>query len=286
MKSVFWMMGTLTSFCFMAIAVRELSADINTFQILFFRSLIGLVVISLIIARTQTSLFRSKRLKQHLLRNTFHFGGQYGWFLGLGLLPLAQVFALEFTTPLWTLLISAWILKEKITVKKATSILLGLAGVYIIASPSSEIFNIISMVVLAAALCYAISHISTKSLSSSEHPLTILFYMCAIQLPIAGLFTFNNWYLPNLWQWCWLSFVGITALTAHYCITRAMHYSEVSTVVTLDFLRLPLIAILGVMLYSEDFNSSIMIGASLMLLGNLINTYKIKTVKQQRYKEG
>ncbi len=284
MKSVFWMMGTLASFCFMAIAGRELSTDINTFQILFFRSFIGLAVISLIIANTQASLFTTKRLKQHLLRNTLHFGGQYGWFLGLGLLPLAQVFALEFTTPLWTLLIAAWMLNEKITIKKCTSISLGLAGVYIIASPGSEIFNIISMVVLGAALCYALAHISTKSLSSSEHPLTILFYMCAIQLPIAGVFTFSNWYLPNLWQWCWLSLVGVTALTAHYCITKAMHYNEVSIVVTLDFLRLPLIAILGVILYSEEFNSSLMIGASLMLLGNLLNTYNLKTLKKQWYK--
>ena len=261
----------------MAIAVRELSSEINTFQILFFRSLIGLAIITLIIACKQKSLFKSKRIKQHLLRNTFHFTGQYGWFLGLGLLPLAQVFALEFTTPLWTMLIAAWILKEKITPKKTIAMALGLVGVSIIASPGSGIFNVISVVVLGAALCYAIAHINTKSLTSSEDPLTILFYMCVIQLPIAGIFTLNQWYTPNPLQWSWLFIVGMSALTAHYCITKAMHNSEVSVVVTLDFLRLPLIACLGVLLYSEDFNLSLIIGASLMLMGNLLNTYKIKT---------
>ncbi len=277
MTSVLWMMGTLASFCLMAISVRELSSEINTFQILFFRSAIGLVIISVIILASQRRhLFKSQRLKQHALRNIFHFSGQYGWFLGLALLPLAQVFALEFTTPLWTMLIAAWVLKEKITRKKIMAILLGLTGVYIIVAPGSEIFNAISFIVLGAAICYAIAHISTKSLSQSEHPLTILFYMCAIQLPIAGLLTFNNWYLPNPIQWAWLLLVGITALTAHYCIAKAMHNSEVSTVVTLDFLRLPLIAAVGVMLYSESFNISIIVGAALMLLGNLINTYQIK----------
>ena len=277
MTSVLWMMGTLASFCLMAISVRELSSEINTFQILFFRSAIGLVIISVIILVSQRRhLFKSQRIKQHALRNIFHFSGQYGWFLGLALLPLAQVFALEFTTPLWTMLIAAWVLKEKITRKKIMAILLGLTGVYIIVAPGSEIFNAISFIVLGAAICYAIAHISTKSLSQSDHPLTILFYMCAIQLPIAGLLTFNNWYLPNPTQWTWLLLVGITALTAHYCIAKAMHNSEVSTVVTLDFLRLPLIAAVGVMLYSESFNISIIIGAALMLLGNLINTYQIK----------
>ena len=277
MTSVLWMMGTLASFCLMAISVRELSLEINTFQILFFRSAIGLIIISAIILTTQQrNLFKSQRFNQHILRNTFHFAGQYGWFLGLALLPLAQVFALEFTTPLWTMLIAAWVLKEKITRKKIIATILGLTGVYIIVAPGSEIFNAVSFIVLGAAICYAISHISTKSLSKSEHPLTILFYMCAIQLPIAGLLTFNNWYLPNPIQWAWLSLVGITALSAHYCIARAMHYSEVGVVVTLDFLRLPLIAGLGVFLYSESFNISIITGAALMLLGNLINTYQIK----------
>jgi drug/metabolite transporter (DMT)-like permease len=261
----------------MAIAVRELSGDINTFQILFFRSLIGLAVItSIIIASKQTHLFKSQRIRQHGLRNAFHFAGQYGWFVGIALLPLAQVFALEFTTPLWTMLIAAWLLKEKITLKKTAAMTLGLMGVYIIVSPGSEIFNAISLVVLAAAFCYAMAHINTKSLSQSEHPLTILFYMCAIQLPIAGLLTFNNWYMPNIINWGWLFIVGITALSAHYCIAKAMLYSDVSTVVTLDFLRLPLIAILGMALYSEAFNFAVIIGALLMLLGNLLNTHQIK----------
>ena len=277
MTSVLWMMGTLASFCLMAVSVRELSLEINTFQILFFRSVIGLVIISaVILASRQHNLFITQRFNQHVLRNAFHFAGQYGWFLGLALLPLAQVFALEFTTPLWTMLIAAWVLKEKITRKKIIAITLGLIGVYIIVAPGSEIFNVVSFIVLGAAMCYATSHISTKSLSQSEHPLTILFYMCAIQLPIAGLLTFNNWYLPNPIQWAWLLLVGMTALSAHYCITKAMHYSEVSTVVTLDFLRLPLIAVVGVILYSESFNISIITGAALMLLGNLINTHQIK----------
>ncbi len=103
MNTVLWMMGTLASFSFMAIAARELSGTIDTFQILFFRSLLGLIIISLLIfAKKDLSLLSTKRLKQHFARNITHFGGQYGWFLGLSLLPLATVFALEFTVPLWT----------------------------------------------------------------------------------------------------------------------------------------------------------------------------------------
>ena len=273
MNTVLWMMGTLASFSFMAIAARELSGAIDTFQILFFRSLLGLIITSLLIfAKKDLSLFSTTRLKQHFARNITHFGGQYGWFLGLSLLPLATVFALEFTVPLWTAIIAAIFLKERITAKKACAILLGLVAVVIIVNPGNDIFNYASLIVLAAAIFYALAYVSSKSLTNTEHPMTILFYMCLIQLPLGLVFTLLNWHTPNFIQWAWLLLVGVTALTAHYCITRAMQLSEVSIVVTLDFLRLPLIALVGIVLYAEDFQISIIVGGALMLLGNLINT--------------
>jgi len=283
MNTAFWMMGTLASFSFMAIAARELSGTIDTFQILFFRSLLGLMIISLLIlTKKDLSLFSTSRLKQHIIRNLTHFGGQYGWFLGLSLLPLATVFALEFTVPLWTAIIAAIFLKERITLKKGSAILLGLIAVAIIVNPGNELFDYYSFIVLAAAVLYALTYVSSKSLTNTEHPMTILFYMCLIQLPMGLVFTLLNWHTPNLMQWIWLLMVGITALTAHYCIARAMQLSEVSTVVTLDFLRLPLIALVGIVFYAEDFQISILVGGALMLLGNLINAPSRLTTKKDK----
>ncbi len=273
MNTALWMMGTLTSFSLMAIAARELSGTIDTFQILFFRSLLGLVIISLLIlAKKDLSLFSTSRPKQHIIRNLTHFGGQYGWFLGLSLLPLATVFALEFTVPLWTAIIAAIFLKERLTFKKVSAILLGLMAVAIIVNPGNELFDYSSFIVLAAAIFYALAYVSSKSLTNTEHPMTMLFYMCLIQLPMGLALTILNWHTPDLIQWGWLLLVGTTALTAHYCIARAMQLSEVSIVVTLDFLRLPLIALVGIVFYAEDFQISIIVGGALMLLGNLINT--------------
>jgi len=279
MSVVLWMMGALVSFCLMAIGARELVGEIATFQILFFRSLIGLMVISLIILKTkQLSLFSTKRTKLHIGRNVFHFGGQYGWFIGIGLLPLAEVFALEFTVPIWTVLIAAVFLKERLTVKKVCAVLFGLIGVGVIVKPGAELFNFASLIVLAAAICYSVSYVATKSLSSTENPLTILFYMCLIQLPMGFVFTGTNWVFPNQVQWLWLSVIGLTALSAHYCITHAMKVSEAGVVVTLDFLRLPLIAMVGITFYNESFDIALILGATLMFLGNLINVYRPKTV--------
>lgn len=273
-KSVTWMLGTLASFCLMAIGARELSGQMDTFLLLYFRSVIGLLIISLIIvARDELRLFKTQRFKLHSVRNLFHFGGQYGWFLGITLLPLAEVFAIEFTVPLWTAIIAALFLGERFTFKKLCSIVLGITGVMLILQPGIELIDPASFIVLGAAICYAISHSSTKSLSSTESPLTILFMMCLLQLPISLLFSLPYWVLPERQQWLWLSIIGVTALSAHFCMTKAMQFSEVSLVVTMDFLRLPIIAMVGVAFYSESFNLTLIAGAFIILLGNLINLY-------------
>ncbi|WP_241235096.1 DMT family transporter [Amphritea opalescens] len=273
MYAVAWMSGTLFSFCLMAIGARELSGELSVFQILLCRSVIGLlcICISIVISiSTQKINLRTDRLGLNIFRNIFHFAGQYGWFLGIGALPLAEVFALEFTVPIWTLIIAAIFLKEKITLTKIVSVLLGMAGVLIIVQPGYAIVDPISFIVLGAAVCYAISHTATKSLSASESAISILFYMCLIQLPIGLLLSIGNWSWPVGLQWLWLIIIGMTALSAHFCMAKAMQYAEVTKVITLDFLRLPLIALVGISLYAETFEISLVLGGALMFIANLV----------------
>ena len=283
MKAFAWMLGTLMSFSLMAVGARELSGDIPVFQTLFFRSVIGLILISsLILLLDKKHVFRSERVVLHTFRNTFHFLGQYGWFVGIGLLPLAEVFALEFTVPIWTAIIAALFLGEKITRRKATSISLGALGVVVIVRPGVEIVDAASLIVLGAAICYAVSYTATKSLSFSESPLTILFYMCLVQLPVSLFLSISAWTWPAGIQWLWLVAIGVTALSAHFCLVRAMRYAEVTTVIALDFLRLPLIGVLGVLLYSEVFELYLLVGGVLMLFGNWVNFSRLTTKADNR----
>ena len=271
MYAVIWMIGTLLSFSVMAVCARELAGEVATHQTLFFRSAIGLVCVSVILlASKKTFNMSTNKLGLHTFRNIFHFAGQYGWFLGIGLLPLAEVFALEFTVPFWTLIVAGVALGERVTVRKIVSVLLGSLGVLVILQPGVSIINTASIIVLISAVCYAISHTATKSLSSSESPMCILLYMCLVQLPIGLVLSVSSWVWPVGWQWLWLLIIGLTALSAHYCMAKAMQYAEVTTVVILDFLRLPLIALVGVLLYSEQLEIALIIGGLLMLSGNVV----------------
>ena len=216
------------------------------------------------------SPFSTHRFNLHLARNISHFAGQYGWFVGVTLLPLAEVFALEFTMPIWAALLAVLFLNEKFTLTKFSILVMGLAGVTVIMKPGIASFNPASLVVLGAAFFFAVSHSTTKSLSTTEKPTTILFYMCLIQLPIGLALACNNWMWPaNPLDWLWLTGIGTTALSAHYCITKALQLAELSTVVTMDFLRLPLITLVGFFIYNEPIALTVVIGGTLMLMANL-----------------
>ncbi|HIG36551.1 MAG TPA: EamA family transporter, partial [Oceanospirillaceae bacterium] len=183
MKAVVWMLGAIASFCLMAIAARELDGVIDKFELLAIRSLVGVVLLVIImnVIKRPTLMF-SQRTKAHFWRNFFHFIGQFSWLVGIGMLPLAQVFAIEFTVPLWVLIIAAIFLRERITARKLASVGLGLIGVAVIVKPSPQLLDPGAVIMLVAALCFAITFILNKSLLSTEHPLTIVFYMTLIQL--------------------------------------------------------------------------------------------------------
>lgn len=264
-----WMAGAIASFTLMGVAGRELSVELDTWGILLFRSIVGLFVVTALLQINGWHLAKSKRLPTQLFRNIVHYGGQFGWFYGISLLPMAQVFALEFTVPIWGLLLAAIVLKEKLTPPRVTALLLGLIGVLVILRPGIVPLNTAVIAVLASALCYAITHIITKSLVTVDSPLTILFYMTLVQLPIGIVAAWPTLVMPSVALWPWVLIVGLSALSAHYCLARALNSGDASVVLPVDFLRLPVVAVVAALLYGEGIDVWLFIGAALMVSGNL-----------------
>lgn len=270
--AAFWMGGTLLSFLLMAVGGRELSTSLDTGEILLYRSILGLLVVSALLARSGFAGLRTRRPGVHVLRGLAHFGGQYGWFFGLASLPLAEVFALEFTLPVWSALFAVLLLRERLTRPRLGAVLLGLLGMLVILRPGLAAIHPAAFAVLASAAGYALSHVLTRMLALSDPPLAIVFYMTLVQLPPALLSALPGGVaLPAPEAWPWLSLVAVTALSAHYCMARALALAEATVVVPIDFLRLPLVGLLGFVLYSEPMSGAVLIGGALMLAGNYIN---------------
>jgi drug/metabolite transporter (DMT)-like permease len=271
LRAALWMSGALLSFTAMALSGRALSAELTTFQILFFRSVVGLVVVALLIIRAGRAHLRTGVPATHLVRNLAHFGGQYGWFYGLAHIPLAEVFAIEFTMPIWTALLALPMLGERMNRGRMVAVALGFVGVLIILRPGASAFSPAALAVLAAAICYAVSHLYTKKLSATDSPLAILFFMTAIQLPLGLIPALPNWAWPSAGSWPWVALVALGALSAHYCLTRALRLADATAVVAMDFLRLPLIALLGFVLYHEALDPAVIAGACVVLAATWIN---------------
>ena len=267
------MSGALFSFMAMAVGARELSNTLGTFEILFFRSVIGLVAVSLVLTRRGWSQVATKKFTIHLLRNIAHFAGQYGWFYGIAFIPLAEVFAIEFTVPVWTAVYAAILLGERITRPRLVAVVLGIAGVWLILRPGAAVFHPAAVAVLLAALAYALSHTLTKKLAGSDTPLAIIFYMTLIQLPLGLMPALINWVTPPATAWPWLIAVGLSALSAHYCMARAFRLADATVVVPMDFLRLPLAAVVGFLVYAEKIEWWVLAGAVVIFAGSLINIH-------------
>jgi len=264
------MLVTLLLFSLTAVAVKELTENLNTSEIIFFRSLVSIIIIIPIVAFFGFKQIQTKNIGRHFTRNTAHFFGQYGWIYGISLIPLAEVFALEFTVPIWTAIIATILLKERLTKIRVYSIALGFIGVLIILRPGLDIIQIASVAVILGAMSYALSHTLTKSLVQKDTPLSIIFYMALLQLPMALLLSFNNLAIPSGMMWVWIVIAGITAMLAHYCMSKALTYADAMVVVPMDFLRLPLIMVVGFILYNENIEWLILVGALVMLVGNFI----------------
>ena len=214
---------------------------------------------------------RTDKWRIHLIRNTIHYGAQYGWFLGVSLLPLATVFAIEFTTPIWAVLMAVVFLQEKMTVGRTVAVSFGFIGVMIILRPGAEVLDVGSIAVLLAAVGYAAAYTFTRFLGRTDSPLVILFHMMSVQTLIGlgpGLWV---WVMPQLVDTVWILLVGLMAVSSHFCLAKALSMAEAGVVVPVDFLRLPLIAVIGFLIYNEAIEVFVFAGALVIFAGNYYN---------------
>lgn len=273
-RVILWMTGTLLSFSIMAISIRLLAGQLSVFEILTVRSFGALLILFTLLA-IKPSLrpdVRTKRIPMHFFRSAIHFAGQYCWATSLTLLPFATVFALEFTLPVWVLILAVAILGEKLTSGRIVVIVLGFIGCLVILRPGIIAFQPAAMLVLLASLCYAVFNVATKQMTATETTFGIVFWMNLLQFPLA-LSGSDPLFILRLetWQIAPLAGVGISGLAAHYCMARAFRYGDASLVIPLDFLRVPLIAVVGWLFFNESVDSLVFVGAAIILAGILWN---------------
>ncbi len=271
---VLWMMGALLSFSGMAVALREVARVLPVFDILAIRygAVAVILLAAALVAPSLRPSLRPRRFGLHLARNLAHFAGTYAWSVGVTLLPLATVFALEFTTPVWVALLAVPFLGERLTTPRVAAILLGLAGVLVVLKPGVEGMRPEALLVLGAALAFGATNIATKLLTRSQGTFTIILWMNLLQLPLALAGSDPGGWGVLGWQHALpLAGVCLGGLASHWCLTNAYRHGDAMAVVPLDFLRIPLIATVGWLMYGEALDPYVFAGAGLIIAGIVWN---------------
>ena len=284
-KATVWMIGAMLSFSLMAVSGRELATSLNTLEIMLYRSIIGFLIVLVIgyFAKTLGEI-KGNRLGLHLFRNFAHFSGQNLWFLAVAYIPFSQLFALEFSTPVWVALLAPLFLGEALTRQRGLAVIMGFAGVLIVARPDINQFDFAIVAAVACAICFAGSMMATKKLTSDQSITCILFWLTLMQLAMGLLATafIGTITFPEGINITWIVIVGVGGLTAHFCITNALALAPAIIVVPLDFMRLPLISVIGFLAYGEAFELPILLGAVTIFIAIILN---LKAEKQRQSKQ-
>ena len=164
------------SLILLAIVIRSIQDKFDVLQMIFLRSVISLLIILPWALRQKPQEIRTKRLPLHIFRNTIHYLGNVGWFIGVTLVTLADLQALQFTVPLFTILMAMVFLREKVGVHRWIATFIGFLGALIIIRPGFVDLGTGTIAVVLSAIFYAASQTSTKSLSNTDSPNAILFY--------------------------------------------------------------------------------------------------------------
>jgi drug/metabolite transporter (DMT)-like permease len=271
-RAALWMGGSIASFLTMTVAGRAIMPALDVFQVMEMRSVIGwFILLPLVFASGGFAAMRTKRPLQHIGRNVVHYAGQFAWLQALTMIPLAQLISIEFTTPIWGALLAVLFLGERMGARKVAAIVLGLVGVLVIVRPGATAVDPGHLIMLAGAVAFGISVVMVKSLTRTDSVVAIIFWMLIIQSVIGLVPAIAVWRTPAPELWPWILLVSFTGMSSHFCMARALSYAEATVVMPMDFLRLPLSALIGFLLYSEQIDTFTAVGAALILAGNLFN---------------
>lgn len=264
------------SFSLMAVSGRELAGNLDTFEIMMYRSIIGvIIVLSIVYIKNLKKDIKTDALGLHALRNLAHFAGQNLWFFAVATIPFSQVFALEFSVPIWVALAAPFFLNERLTKSRIGAAVLGFIGILLVARPDAASLSPGLIAALLCAVGFTITAIVTKKLTRTEATISIMFWLTTMQLCFGIVAAGHDLdiALPTTADLPWLIAVGLCGLTAHYSFASALSHAPATIVAPLDFARLPLIAVIGMMFYNEPLAPLVLVGAAIVFGANFLNIW-------------
>jgi len=269
-----WMIMGGLSLILLAVVIRHMQAKFHVLEMIFLRSVISFLLILPWALRQHRGALTTQRLPLHIFRNAIHYLGNIGWFVGVTLVSLADLQALQFTTPLFTIILAAIFLRELVGPHRWIATALGFVGALVIIRPGFIPISAGTIAVVLSAMFYASSQTATKSLSRTDTPNAILLYMSLIFIPLSAIPAAIVWVTPAWEDTIPIVLLGVFGYLAHACIIRSFAAADASFVMPFDFLRLPFAAAFGFFLYHERPVIWVWFGAAIIFVATYYITWR------------
>ena len=274
-SAVKWMTVALFAFTAIAITGRGASRGLPTLDIMFYRSWLGVFMLAIAWYGTGRRIIdlKTQRWTGIGTRAGLHFIAQYGWLQALALIPLTQLFAIEFTAPLWTALMAPFFLGERLTGVRMVAAALGFCGILLVVRPGSLSIGPGTLFAFLAAVGFAVHYLMTRHLMRTESAFLLLFHTNLIQSVMASVLVIGRLNVPDPATAGWVVALALIGLFAHFSLAKAFSLADAIVVAPMDFLRLPLIAVVGVLLYAEPLEPMLVLGAGIIVVANFLNIW-------------
>jgi drug/metabolite transporter (DMT)-like permease len=271
-------------FSTMGVFIKLSSSQLHPLEVVFFRNFLALFFLTPWIFQQRATVFKSNRKKLYTLRAVFNVVGMAAGFTALTLIPLAEATALSFTAPLFATLGAALILGEVVRQRRIIAIFFGFIGMLIILRPGIEAISPGALLAIANAITIAITVLIVKKLTITEKPITIVAFMALLQTPMALIPALFYWEWPSLITWTWLFCLAGAGTIGHLMYTKAIQLAEVSQLQPIDFVRLPIIALFGYIVFAEQPGIWVWIGGAVIFLSTAYVTHREAAISKNQIK--
>jgi len=278
------MLGAMILFSTMGVFIKLSSSQLHPLEVVFFRNFLALFFLTPWIFKQRATVFKSNRKKLYTLRAVFNVVGMAAGFTALTLIPLAEATALSFTAPLFATLGAALILGEVVRQRRIIAIFFGFIGMLIILRPGIEAISPGALLAIANAITIAITVLIVKKLTITEKPITIVAFMALLQTPMALIPALFYWEWPSLITWTWLFCLAGAGTIGHLMYTKAIQLAEVSQLQPIDFVRLPIIALFGYIVFAEQPGIWVWIGGAVIFLSTAYVTHREAAISKNQIK--
>jgi drug/metabolite transporter (DMT)-like permease len=251
MRSAFWAVLAAISFAFMMTSVRSMEGKCDAFEIVFFRAIIGLFMVIPLVSRSGIGALKTEKMPLHIVRTLFALFAMATLYYALADIPVAHAIALTFLIPLFTTIAAGVVLRESVGIHRWSATLVGFAGAMVIIRPGMVDISVPVLLVVLSSALYAGAWSSVKILTRTDSAAVTVFWMNVLMVPLTAIPVAFLWVTPDWSDAPALLVMAVSGWAAHFCQARAFEKSDASAVMPFDFLRLPLGALFGFVLFAE-----------------------------------